>query len=271
MGSEIIIWVIAMLGAGIIGGILAGLLGVGGGIVIVPVLYQILASMGIDDSIRMKIAVGSSLATIIVTSLISSRAHHKKQAVDWQLFRTWSVGIFIGVVLGLLIAGVVGGQVLTAVFATTALVVAIYMLVKKDDKGLFDGFPNPLVKGGFGAFVGCISTLMGIGGGTLSVPILTIYGYPIRKAVGTGAAIGALIAIPGTLGYLAQGIGVEGRPPFSLGYLNILAIAMIIPMTTLMAPVGAKIAHIIPQKLLQRLFSLFLFITSMRMFYDLLF
>lgn len=268
--SNLLLWVSAMLIAGISGGLLAGLLGVGGGIVIVPVLYHILGSMEVPELIRMKIAVGSSLTTIIITSFISSRSHAKRDSVDWALLKSWALWIFLGVLLGLTIAGLVGGQFLTAVFATVALIVSLNMLFGNADKSLYNGFPSLGIKRLMGLIIGSISTLMGIGGGTLSVPILNTFGFNMRKAVGTGATIGMVIAIPGTLGYLVQGLDAADLPPYSLGFINLLAVLIIIPMTSLMAPIGAKIAHAIPEKLLRKLFAVFLGLTSFKMFYDLI-
>lgn len=263
-------WVAGMLGAGVAGGLLAGLLGVGGGIVVVPVLYNLLALMGVDDSIRMHIAVGTSLAVIVPTAFISARSHAKRGSVDKDLLRSWGPAIMVGVLIGTLAAGFLDGEVLVGIFAVIALLVALNMVLRRDGAKLRDGFPGPVWKAGLGLFVGGFSTLMGIGGGTLSVPLLSTFGYPVRRAVGTAAAIGMLIAIPGALGAIFWGIGVEGRPPFTFGFVNLLGFAAIIPMTMLMAPVGARIAHAIPPRFLGYCFALFLALTSARMFYDLL-
>jgi uncharacterized protein len=265
-----LIWVAAMLGAGVAGGLLAGLLGVGGGIVVVPVLYNLLALMDVDDSIRMHIAVGTSLAVIVPTAFISARSHAKRGSVDKDLLRSWGPAIMIGVLIGSLSAGFLDGEVLVAIFAVIALLVACNMVLRRDGAKLRDGFPGPVWKAGLGLFVGGFSTLMGIGGGTLSVPILSTFGYPVRRAVGTAAAIGMLIAVPGALSAMFWGLGVEGRPPFTFGFVNLVGFAAIIPMTMLMAPVGARIAHSIPPRVLGYCFALFLALTSARMFYDLL-
>ena len=263
------LWLGVLLVAGIGAGLLAGLLGVGGGIIIVPVLYQLLSVMGVDIDLRMHVAVATSLSTIIVTSIASVRSHHQRGAVDFALLRSWAPSVFVGVVVGTLVAGFVKGWVLTAVFAAIALLVALNMLFRRQGAQLLTDFPNPAVKIGLGGLVGGISTMMGIGGGTLSVPILTMFGYDIRRAVGTAAAIGFVIAIPGTLGYVLLGWGREGLPPLSLGYVNLLAAAVLIPCTTLAAPWGARIAHAIPQRALQLCFAFFLTLTSAKMFYDL--
>ncbi|MFT0891860.1 sulfite exporter TauE/SafE family protein [Pseudochelatococcus sp. G4_1912] len=268
--SQYAFWVIAIAFAGLLGGLLAGLLGVGGGIIIVPVLYQVFTTVGIAETLRMKIAVATSLATIIATSAVSVKSHYDRGAVDTRLLKSWSGPIFVGVIAGAIIGGHVDGRVLSFVFATVALLVALQMTFTNRGAKIWDDFPNLAFRWGSGAFVGLISALMGIGGGSLSVPILSAVGYDIRKAVGTAAAIGFIIAIPGTITYVLSGIGVQGLPPFSLGYLNWLGALVLVPLTMLTAPLGARLAHSIPRRMLQTCFAVFLAITSARMFYDLL-
>jgi len=262
------VWIAAMVFAGLVGGFVAGLLGVGGGIVIVPILYFVLGGMDVDDDIRMKIAVATSLTTIIFTSLSSAGSHYRRGAVDFDLLKSWGVPIFIGVVAGTVFAGSVSGLVLTLVFATVAMLVALNMTLRANSSALRDGFPNGIVKAICGFFVGSISAMMGIGGGTLSVPILTAFGFDIRKAVGTAAAIGFIIAIPGTIGYAIAGWGDPDLPAGSLGYVNLLALVALAPLTMLIAPLGAKAAHNLPRKTLSYAFAVFLALTSIRMFID---
>mgnify|MGYP000471762188 FL=1 len=217
----------------------------------------------------MKVAVATSLATIIVTSFVSARSHHKKGAIDLDLLRQWSVPIVIGVVIGTAVAGYVNGRVLTLVFAVVALLVAANMLLRKEGAGLFDGFPNATVRSGAALAVGTLSTMMGIGGGTLSVPILTTFGFDIRRAVATSATIGLIIAIPGTVGYMVTGYDVAHLPPYSIGYVNVAGALVLLPMTIAMAPVGARLAHSIPRYALRLVFAFFLAATSAKMFFDL--
>ncbi len=263
-------WVVAMGLTGLLAGFVAGLLGVGGGIVIVPVLDTVLGSFGVDPSLRMKVAVATSLATIIATSWASAASHRRHKAVDMDLLRSWGPFIFIGVVIGTALAGVVDGRVLSAVFAVVALAVAANMLFRADNHKLADGFPNTAVKAGLGLLTGTISAMMGIGGGTLGVPILSAFGYDIRRAVGTASAIGFIIAIPGALGYVITGWGKAGLPPLSLGYVNLVAFALIIPLSMVAAPYGAKVAHAIPRRYLSYGFAGFLILTAGKMIWSLL-
>ena len=173
-------------------------------------------------------------------------------------------------VIGTFLAGIVDGRVMTWIFAVTALVVAANMVFRANGTKIFDAFPNAAVKAGLGVVVGLISAMMGIGGGTLSVPILTIFGTDIRRAVGTASAIGFIIAIPGTIGYIISGWGTPGLPPFSLGFVNLAAFVTIVPLSMLTAPYGAKAAHSIPRRYLAYGFGAFLTITAIKMFYTLL-
>ncbi|MFC4273309.1 TSUP family transporter [Sneathiella chungangensis] len=258
-----------MAATGILGGLLAGLLGVGGGIVIVPVLYNILPFFGVDDAIRIHVAIGTSLATIIPTSISSARSHYKKGAIDMALLKSWGPVIFIGVIIGTVTASFSNAGVLTLVFAVLALLVAANMAFRPENAHLADGLPKSPIKELIALFIGGFSAMMGIGGGTFTVPVLTIFNYPIRKAVGTAAAIGLIIAVPGTIGFLISGLDADNLPPGNIGYVNILGFLMIFPLAALCAPLGAKIAHQINANLLKKAFAFFLFVTSLRMFYSL--
>ncbi|WP_339716482.1 sulfite exporter TauE/SafE family protein, partial [uncultured Sneathiella sp.] len=259
----------AMAATGIVGGILAGLLGVGGGIVIVPVLYNILPFFGVEDDIRIHVAIGTSLAVIIPTSISSARSHYKKGAIDTVLLRSWGPVIFIGVMIGTVVASFSDAGVLTLVFSVLALVVAADMAFRPANRHLSAGLPKTPFKEILGLFIGGFSAMMGIGGGTFTVPILTLCSYPIRMAVGTAAAVGLIIAIPGTTGFLISGLEVQNLPPGNIGYVNILGFLAIFPMAALFAPIGARIAHTINTGLLKKTFAFFLFVTSLRMFYSL--
>ncbi len=256
--------------AGVAGGILAGLLGVGGGIVIVPALYFALSLTGMEPGPTMQLAVGTSLATIVFTSISSAWGHHKRGAIDISLLKLWAPSILVGVVLGSFTGGLVDGRILIGVFAVVAAAVAIDMVLRKNGDGVEPrNFSKP-VWAGFGVFAGTVSSMMGIGGGTVCVPLLNFLGYDIRRAVGTSAAIGFVIGLPGAVIYMLTGLGSEGLPPCSVGYVNLVAVAVIIPLTTTFAGVGVKLAHTIPHRALRLSFGLFLAITSGRMIWDLI-
>lgn len=259
-----------LLGAGVVAGLLAGLLGVGGGIVMVPVLFHIFGAMGLDESLRMHLAVGTSLACIVPTSVSSIRSHYRRGGIDAVLFKGWSPWVGLGTVVGSLAAGAVRGPVLTAVFATLALSIAVHTLVTPDGTRLADQPPRGVLRAAIGAAIGTISAMAGVGGGSMTVPTLALCNTPIRIAIGTSAAIGFVIAFPGTLGFIASGWGETGLPALSLGYVNVLGLALITPTSLLMAPIGARVAHTVHPQRLRRCFAVFLFVTSARMFYGLL-
>jgi uncharacterized membrane protein YfcA len=255
--------------AGVFGGVLAGLLGVGGGIVIVPALYLALSAAHLGEGVAMQVAVATSLATIVFTAWSSSRAHHARGAVDVALLRRWAPWVVVGVVLGSLLGAVIDGRVMVAVFAVVASLVALNMLLGRGNPVPEPRHAPPAAWAATGIFAGGVSALMGIGGGTVCVPVLSYLGYDIRRAVGTSAALGLVIGLPATIVYIAAGLGAEGLPPFSLGYVNLVAVAVITPFTTYFAKIGARIAHAIPMRALRMCFGLFLAVTAARMFIDL--
>lgn len=259
-----------LLLTGLIAGVLAGLLGVGGGIVIVPVLFNMFLLLGIDESVRMHLAVGTSLATIIPTSIMSARSHFKRGGIDIDLLKTWGPAIFLGVLAGTYFGGNARGETLTAVFAVIALLVAVNMAFRKEGMIVAEALPGGIWRFLLGLVVGTFSVMMGIGGGTLSVPLLTAFNYPIRRAIGTASAIGFIISVPGAIGFILAGLSVPNLPPASLGYANLIGFALIVPATMTMAPFGARIAHAIKPKTLRLAFGFFLFVTSIRMFISLM-
>ena len=254
-----------MLVTGAVGGVIAGMLGVGGGIVIVPVLDLVLGALDVDSSVRMHVTVATSLATIIPTAISSSRAHEAKGAVDHDQLRRWGVAIFLGAIAGVLLASRVGGDVLSAVFGIVALLVAIKMLLPLEGKHIADAIPGGVTGQAIPFAIGGISSMMGIGGGTLSVPVMTLFNVPIHRAVGTAALFGLLISAPATVAFAITGWNVEGLPPGSLGYVNLIGLAIIAPVSYLAAPSGARIAHALSKRKLSLIFGLFLTVVSVRM------
>ena len=254
--------------AGAVSGLTAGMLGVGGGIVVVPILYHVLGLIGVGADLRMHLAVGTSLATIIPTAFASVRAHDKKGAVDWPLLRRWWIAMLLGVAVGSLLAGIARGQTLTIVFAAIAIPVAFHMAFAHEDRRIADRLPEGPAGQGLPALIGGLSTMMGIGGGTIGVPVMTLFGVPIHRAVGTASAFGMIISIPGTIGAIASGWGVAGLPAYSLGYVNLLGFLLIAPVSFFAAPFGAQIAHQMDRARLRRVFALLIAVTAGRMLYD---
>jgi uncharacterized membrane protein YfcA len=263
--QELILLVVAMLLSGCVAGLFAGLLGVGGGIVIVPMMEVALSFLGIDPSIRMHIAVATSLAVIIPTSISSARAHHKRQAVDVALVKRWAMFVLVGALAGTFVAAQVHSRVLSAVFALFAFLIALKMLFRQQDEALVDEIPAAAWLYVIPTSIGFFSSMMGIGGGTFSVMILTLFGKPVHKAVGTASLFGLFIAVPGTIGFIIAGWGNSMLPPMSLGYVSLVGFVLIAPSTVLMAPIGARIAHGMSQRNLNLVFGLFLLVAAIRM------
>jgi uncharacterized protein len=260
-----------LLLTGLVAGTLAGLLGVGGGIVMVPVLYYVFDFLDVmDEDLIMHMAVGTSLAAMIPTSLRSAAGHRAKGNVDEELFRRWLIPVIAGALIGIMIAAFAKGPVLMTVFAVFATLSALHMGFGKDEWRIADTLPGRKAQGVIGFCIAGVSVMMGIGGGTFGVPILTLFGYPIHRAVGTAAAVGIIIAVVGGLGFILSGLGVDGRPPFSLGYASLIGVALIIPATLLSAPWGVTLANILSRFWLRRAFALFLGITGARMIASLL-
>jgi uncharacterized membrane protein YfcA len=252
--------------AGVVAGFVAGLLGVGGGIVTVPVLEYSLRFVGVPDEYRMHIAVATSLAAIIPTSISSAHTHHSRGAVDWELARRWGAPLVLGAVAGSLLASRAPSTVLAGVFGGVALLIAIKMLLPLDHVRIADSVPR--AAGGFSlaALIGGVSAVMGIGGGTLTVPTLNLCGYPIHRAVGTAAFFGVFISIPGTVAYLlAKPPAV--LPSATVGFVSLAGLALIAPGSMLTARLGARVAHALDRRRLAQAFGVFLALVGARMLY----
>lgn len=256
----------AMLATGAVGGVLAGLLGVGGGIAIVPFLEYALAVLGIDAQIRVHIAVATSLATIIPTSISSARAHARRGSVDRELARSWALPLVAGALLGAVVASQVRSAVLTVVFGSVALLVALKMMLPLGDRPVATRVPRGWRGAPVPFSIGALSALMGIGGGTVSVPVMSLYGEPIHRAVGTAALFGLFISLPGTLAFLVAH-PAAATPWGTVGYVSLPGLALIAPAAMLFAPVGARIAHSLSHRALAIVFGLFLGLVAARMLY----
>ncbi len=256
-----------LLIVGAIAGTLAGLLGVGGGIVIVPVLYWLteVGMLDVSGDVAIHFAVATSLLTIIPTSISSARAHHQKGSIDVEMFKSWAPWMVIGALIGGIFAANVNATVLSGVFGIIAIVVVLNMLNPKPIS-LAEAPPRSvLVRAAIAGPIGAFSAMMGIGGGTLSVPTMTLLSFPVHRAVGTASLFGLMIAVPGIVGYAMAGQNLPGLLPFSVGYINLPAAVIISITTFLFAPLGVKIAHKLNAQKLRIAFAIFLGISGAKM------
>jgi uncharacterized membrane protein YfcA len=267
-GSELGTFALGLIISGVVGGLVAGMLGVGGGIVVVPALHVVLGLLGVDPNVNMHVAVGTSLATIIPTSISSLRSHEKRGAVDWALLRRWVGPMVAGVLIGSAIAGYVRGETLTIIFAVVALIASVHFALGREEWRVGSALPTGPGGAVMPAAIGGVSTMMGIGGGTIGVPTMVLWGYPIHRAVGTASAFGLIISIPGTVGAALAGWTAHGVPPYSLGYVNLLGFLLIAPASYFAAPLGASIAHMTDRKRLRIAFAVLIALTAGRMLYD---
>jgi len=259
--------IFGLLAAGVVGGLIAGLLGVGGGIVLVPAMSIAFSFLGYSADVIQHVAVGTSLAIIIATGTTSALAHNRRGAVMKDVLKLWAPFIMIASLLGGLMAGLFSGNALRIIFGVVALFIALNIILPIQ-KTLMSRLSSSVLSNRISAFlIGYISALMGIGGGSLSVPTLSAFGHSIHKAVGTGAALGVLIAIPGAIGFMISGLGVAGRVDFSIGYVNIPALIFIGIIASAVAPIGAALAHQLNQKMLKSAFAIFLLIVALRMLF----
>ncbi len=265
IAAQDLAWLAAALCvAGALAGFMAGVFGIGGGAVIVPLVDKALALLDYDDSIRMHVALGTSLAVIVPTSLRSFRAHRARGAVDTAMLRRWRIAAPLGVIAASVVAAFASGETLQLAFAVVATLLALRMLFNRASWRLGSQLPEGPGNFAAGVVIGFLSTLMGVGGGVMSSTYMTLYGRPIHQAVATAAGVGVLIAIPAALGYMVAGLGVEGLPPFSIGYVNLLGVALILPLTLLFAPLGVRAAHALPARALETCFAVFLLFVSAR-------
>lgn len=267
--GELIWFAAALAGAGVVAGVLAGLFGIGGGAILVPVFYQVFGLLQVDEAVRMHLSVGTSLAIIVPTSIRSFMSHKKRGAVDLELLKSWLLPVPLGVVAASLIAASVSSGGLRAIFAVIAVLVGLRMLLNRATWRLGSDLPANPVRALVGAVIGVLSALMGIGGGVLNNTFMTLFGRPVHQAVATSSGVGVLISIPGLLGYLWAGWGEAGLPPFSTGYINWVAVALIIPITLLIAPLGVRLAHALDKRQLEIGFGLFMLFVAVRFFYSL--
>ncbi|WP_333714403.1 sulfite exporter TauE/SafE family protein [Yoonia sp.] len=251
------------LAVGAFAGVLAGLLGVGGGIVLVPALLYVFTALGFDSPQVMQLCIATSLATIVVTSLRSLAAHHRTGAVDWDILKSWSIGIALGALLGVLVAASLRSDLLLLIFGVLAVLVGLYMTLGTAGWRIAPVMPTGLLRAILSPAVGFLSSLMGIGGGSFGVPLMTLYNVPIHRAVATAAGFGLVIAVPSVIGFMMVDIAVA--PPFTIGAVNLLAFGLIVTTTLLTSPWGAALAHRLDAGALRRTFGVFLTLVALNM------
>ncbi|MCT4557304.1 MAG: sulfite exporter TauE/SafE family protein [Pelagimonas sp.] len=258
--------IVLLMAASAFAGVLAGLFGVGGGIVLVPVFFFVLNGLGYETPMLMQVCLATSLASIIVTSMRSVHAHNKKGAVDWQILRAWAPGIVAGAIVGVLIATRLRSEWLTVIFGVLAGSVGLYLAFGRDSWRLGSTMPGGAGRAVLSPTVGFLSVLMGIGGGSFGVPLMTLYSVPMHRAVATAAGFGLLIAVPSVVGFVLT--PVADAPPWTIGAVNLPALVIAISMTLITTPWGARMAHALPARVLRRIFAVFILIVAARMLWQ---
>ena len=256
----------ALIVAGaLVTGFLAGLFGVGGGGVIVPVLYEVFRVMQVPDDVRMQLCVGTSLAIIIPTSIRSFRAHRARRDLPVEILRTWALPVTVGVLVGGVIAAVAPAAVFKFAFVVIALAIGAKFLFGRESWKLGDTLPGPFLMNVYGLIIGLYSALMGVGGGSVSNAILVFYGQPIHAAVGIASGIGVLISIVGTISFMIAGWPHQAMmPALSIGFVSLIGFVLMAPITAYAAPLGARLAHALPKRQLEIAFGVFLWLVALR-------
>jgi uncharacterized membrane protein YfcA len=265
MSPDLIWFAAGLIIAGLAAGFVGGLFGIGGGIVIVPALYFVFTALGVDDAVRMHVAVGTSLSTIISTSWRSLSAHTKAGVVDFDILKTWTPWISLGAIIGAAIAGFANTEALLIVFGGGLLLIAAQMGFANPNWRAFSDLPRGALRALVAGALGTLSALMGIGGGAIGVTVMTLCGRPIHQAVATASGFGAAIAIPATVGYAIAGWGREGLPAWSLGFVSVSGFIFLARLTAVTAPIGARLAHRLPQLTLKRAFAILLAVLALNM------
>jgi len=265
--NQILFLLLIMSVTAVVAGFFAGFFGIGGGIITVPCLFYIFGAVGIDKSFIMHLAVGTSFAIIVPTAIMSVFTHYKHQAVDFGVIKNYGIFVVIGVIIGTFFAASMQTKSLVLFFSIIIYLLALNLIFLKDKTKIKLKF-TLLQRTVFGFIVGFVSSLMGIGGAIMNVPILKFVGYTINRAIGSAASIGFLISVFGFLGFLVSGILTKTDIPLSVGFINIPAFLIFIPITVMMAKVGASTVHKMKREIITKLFGFFLIIIASRFLYD---
>jgi uncharacterized membrane protein YfcA len=270
--SEVLELALLLVAVGTLSGFLAGLFGIGGGAILVPVFYECFRLAGVPLDVRMPLCVGTSLAVIIPTSISSYRAHHARGAIDKEILHTWWLPVLVGVITGSVIARYAPERLFKIVFVMVAYSAAVRMLSANENWKIGDDLPKGPLMRFFGLCVGLLATLMGVGGGLFANLLMTFYGRPIHQGVATSAAIAVLVSIPGALGYIYAGWPAAAhypdvaalQAPLALGYVSLIGAILVMPTSLLTAPLGVRVAHALSKKTLERAYGTYLLIVGTR-------
>ncbi len=268
--GEIALLVLGIVASGVVTGLLAGLFGIGGGAVIVPVLYEVFRILGVPDEVRMQLCVGTSLAIIVPTNIRSYLAHRAKGAVDHQVVKRWVLPALGGIAVGSVVAAFAPAAIFRLAFVVMASVIAFKLLFGRDSWRVADEFPGQPAMSVFGLLVGLSSSLMGVSGGSVANMIQTLYGRSMHQAVATSAGLGVPISIAGTIGYMLAGLPRWSLlPPLSIGFVSLIGVVVMAPVSSLVAPYGARLAHALPRRRLEIGFAIFLIVVCARFLWSL--
>jgi uncharacterized protein len=257
--GELAVLAAAIIAGGVISGLLAGLFGIGGGAVIVPVLYEVFRILGVADEVRMQLCVGTSLAIIVPTTVGSYLAHRARSATIPQIVRIWALPAVAGVAVGSLTAALAPAAVLKIAFVLVASIIAAKLLLGRETWRIASELPGRVAMAVYGFLIGLASSMMGAAGGSISSMVLTLYGKPIHAAVATSAGVGVPITIAGTLGYVLAGLPHQASlPPLSIGFVSLIGVVLMAPISAAAAPLGARLAHALPRRHLEIAFGIFL-------------
>jgi len=266
--SQIIFILISMASSAVVVGFMAGFFGIGGGLIMVPILFYLFNFSGMEQAYVMHLALGTSFSIIIPTSIISTMTHMKFKAVDFDIVKTFGVFVAVGVVCGTIFAVSLKTSSLVLFFSIMTMIFSIYFLTAKEKINPTPRKINLIYRVVCGFSSGFLSAPMGIAGGVINTPILKMFGYPIKVAIGCSAAVGFVIALIGATGFAVSGSYLDIKAPFSLGFINIPTFLIFVPITMFMAKIGAKSVHKFDKKLIGKLFGIYLFIISCKLFYD---
>jgi uncharacterized membrane protein YfcA len=263
--NELLLLAGAVAAGGVVSGLLAGLFGVGGGVIAVPVLYEVFRLLGVPDAVHMQLCIGTSLAIMVPTSIRSYLTHRAAGAVLTDVVRQWTPGVIVGIVIGSAIAVAAPSPVFKIAFVVFAAIISGKLLFAQESWRLGDDLPRHPLARLFGLAVGLMASLTGVSGGSLATMVLTLYGKPIHQAVATSAGIVVPITLAGTLGYMLAGLPHQaGLPPLSIGFVSLIGFALMAPVASITASYGARLAHALPRRALEIAFGLFLLVASLR-------